>query len=220
MKAISRVCACCKESFYIDEQNIDEVIYYDKKYYHSNCFINICNKRSQSKSENISSKWTKIKNSLNEIKKESRKYIIERIYEDKIYNFILESYGITFVPKTIFQKLADIYSGTWRGMSIGIQPEHLLDMWTKKMNYLNKVANNNVSKGMNLNEVQRILYDLSILISKYDSYLKYIEKQQIIESEKVEDNSEMYIGKTICTPYVNKINNEEDISDLVDDIFG
>lgn len=36
---ISRVCACCNQSFYIDKDNINDAIYYDKKTYHSKCFI-------------------------------------------------------------------------------------------------------------------------------------------------------------------------------------
>jgi hypothetical protein len=36
---ICRVCACCNQSFYIGKDNISDAIYYDKKTYHSNCFI-------------------------------------------------------------------------------------------------------------------------------------------------------------------------------------
>ena len=51
---IKRKCSCCGEDFYISKDNIDDAIYYDKKTYHSSCFINICNKRSQMKREDVS----------------------------------------------------------------------------------------------------------------------------------------------------------------------
>ena len=51
---VKRKCGCCGENLYINKNNIDDAIYYDKKTYHSSCFINICNKRSQMKREDVS----------------------------------------------------------------------------------------------------------------------------------------------------------------------
>ena len=59
---IKRKCSCCGEDFYISNNNIEDAIYYDKKTYHSSCFINICNKRSQMKREDVSQKWTWVLN--------------------------------------------------------------------------------------------------------------------------------------------------------------
>lgn len=72
-----------------------------------------------------------------------------------------------------------------------------------------------------MNVDQRINYDLSVLVNKYDSYLKWLEKQKILEAEKEIEKNENIVGKTIG--YVNQKaekNNSDDISDLVDDIFG
>ena len=69
---------------------------------------------------------------------------------------------------------------------------------------------------------KRINYDLSILINKYDSYLKWLEKQKIIASEKEIEKNENIVGKSIGYTTVNKSerNDSDDISALVDDIFG
>ena len=69
---------------------------------------------------------------------------------------------------------------------------------------------------------QRINYDLSILVNKYDSYLRWIEKQKIIASEKEIKKSENIVGKSIGYTVSNNSekNDSDDISDLVDDIFG
>ena len=53
---IKRKCGCCGEYLYINKNNIDDAIYYDKKTYHSSCFINICKKRSANKRVDISEK--------------------------------------------------------------------------------------------------------------------------------------------------------------------
>ena len=38
---LTRICGCCNKELYIGKDNIDEAIYYDKKTYHSKCFIDM-----------------------------------------------------------------------------------------------------------------------------------------------------------------------------------
>lgn len=218
---IKRKCSCCGEDFYISKDNIDDAIYYDKKTYHSSCFINICNKRSQMKREDVSQKWTWVLNHLDSIKQESYEHLKLAVIKEDVFNFIKDAYDITIIPTTVWQKLSNIYNGTFKGMTYGIPPEHLLDMWERKIDMLNGIANRNNTKGRTMNVDQRINYDLSVLVNKYDSYLKWLEKQKILEAEKEIEKNENIVGKTIGY-VVQKAekNNSDDISDLVDDIFG
>ena len=218
---IKRKCSCCGEDFYISKDNIDDAIYYDKKTYHSSCFINICNKRSQMKRENVSQNWTWVLNHLDSIKQESYEHLKLAVIKEDVFNFIKDTYDITIIPTTVWQKLSNIYNGTFKGMTYGIPPEHLLDMWERKIDMLNGIANRNNTKGRTMNVDQRINYDLSVLVNKYDSYLKWLEKQKILEAEKEIEKNENIVGKTIGY-VVQKAekNNSDDISDLVDDIFG
>ena len=218
---IKRKCSCCGEDFYISKDNIDDAIYYDKKTYHSSCFINICNKRSQMKREDVSQKWTWVLNHLDSIKQESYEHLKLAVAKENVFNFIKDTYDITIIPTTVWQKLSNIYNGTFKGMTYGIPPEHLLDMWERKIDMLNGIANRNNTKGRTMNVDQRINYDLSVLVNKYDSYLKWLEKQKILEAEKEIEKNENIVGKTIGY-VVQKAekNNSDDISDLVDDIFG
>ena len=219
---IRRKCGCCKEYFYISNDNIEDAIYYDKQTYHSSCFINICNKRSRMKRENISQKWTWVLNNLDQIRRESYQHLSLAITKENVFEFIKDSYDVTIVPTTVWQKLSDIYNGTFKGRSVGIPPEHLLDMWKRKINMLNGIAYRNKTKGIVMGFDKRINYDLSILINKYDSYLRWLEKQRIIEAEKAVEKSENIVGKSIGYITANKSdrNGSDDISVLVDDIFG
>ena len=218
---IKRKCSCCGEDFYISKDNIDDAIYYDKKTYHSSCFINICNKRSQMKREDVSQKWTWILNHLDSIKQESYEHLKLAVIKEDVFNFIKDAYDITIIPTTVWQKLSNIYNGTFKGMTYGIPPEHLLDMWERKIDMLNSIANRNNTKGRTMNVDQRINYDLSVLVNKYDSYLKWLEKQKILEAEKEIEKNENIVGKTIgYVTQKSEKNNSDDISDLVDDIFG
>lgn len=218
---IRRKCGCCGEDFYISNDNIDDAIYYDKKTYHSSCFINICNKRSKMKREDIFQKWNWVLNNMESIKNESFQHLSLAITKENIFDFIKDAYGITIIPTTVWQKLGNIYNGTFKGMSVGIPPEHLLDMWKRKMDMLNGIANRNSTKNIKMNINQRINYDLSILINKYDSYLKWLEKQKILAAEKEIEKNENIVGQSVG--YISQkehSNNSDDISGLVDDIFG
>lgn len=218
---IKRKCSCCGEYFYISNDNIDDAIYYDKKTYHSSCFINICNKRSQMKREDVSQKWTWVLTHLDSIKQESYDHLKLAVAKENVFNFIKDAYDVTIIPTTVWQKLSNIYNGTFKGMTYGIPPEHLLDMWKRKIDMLNGIANRNSTKGKIMNADQRINYDLSVLVNKYDSYLKWLEKQKILEAEKEIEKNENIVGKTIgYVSHKTENSNADDISDLVDDIFG
>ena len=219
---IKRKCSCCGEDFYISKDNIDDAIYYDKKTYHSSCFINICNKRSNMKRKDTSQKWTWVLNNLDSIKQESFKHLKLETDKDDVFNFIINAYDLTIIPTTIWQKLNDIYNGTFKGMSVGIPPSDLLDMWKRKIDMLNGIAKKNELKGIHMQPDQRLNYDLSILVNKYDSYLKWKEKQKILETEKETEKTQNIVGQSIgYTKNINQDNNDtDDISSLVDDIFG
>ena len=51
-------------------------------------------------------------------------------------------------------------------------------MWCRKSQYLNKIYINNISKGKKINGIALVNYDLAVLMSKYDDYLKWIEKNK------------------------------------------
>ena len=278
---ISRVCACCNQSFYIGKDNISDAIYYDKKTYHSNCFIDkqvksfapkeVKNSKTMPKNDQlleygidiqkyksgrryIPNGKDKILHDFNEakkkqyedqlidfhnrvnditnnilnsgefiqLKKNSYNHFLRSIEKQCVYDFILEVYDLNIIPTNIWEKITEIYSGTYKGMSIGIPPEHLLDMWKRKIDMLNGVAERNEIKGIKMSADQRLNYDLSILVNKYDSYLKWLEKQKIIASEKEIEKNDNIVGKSIGYTASNKSgkNDSDDISALVDDIFG
>lgn len=152
----------------------------------------------------------------------SKSSIEQKEAKKEIYNFILENYDITCLPKHMFIKLNSIYSGTFKGMSNGILPTELLDMWNRKLSYLNKIANSNITKGKTMSPIQRINYDLSILINKYDSYKKWCRQQEILELKnknvKEINSISTSIIKEVSKKSEEKSKDKEMVS-LVDDIF-
>ena len=157
-----------------------------------------------------------------EIKENSYKHFSNSIYKHLVFEFIINTYDLTIIPTTIWQKLDDIYSGTFRGMTVGIPPSDLLDMWKRKIDMLNDLAKKNETNGVPMQPEHRLTYDLSVLINKYDSYLRWKEKQKILEAEKETEKSQNIVSQSIGYTNVSKDSkaDTDDISGLVDDIFG
>ena len=107
-------------------------------------------------------------------------------------------------------------------MTVGIPPSDLLDMWKRKIDMLNDLAKKNETNGVPMQPEHRLTYDLSVLINKYDSYLRWKEKQKILEAEKETEKSQNIVSQSIGYTNVSKDSkaDTDDISDLVDDIFG
>lgn len=220
---LKRKCACCGEFLYITKQNVSDAIYYDKKTYHSKCFEELYKKRILSKNKVSSSKWKWVSDNIEKIKLETYDHIINMIAKDDVYNFIRDTYDLTVVPSSVFQKLHNIYQGTFKGMSVGIPPVQLLDMWKRKIGMLDNIADKNRTMGNKMSPEHRLNYDLSILINKYDSYIKWLEKQKILEIEQKQIEKKDNITKTIINTKIKPINEtseSDDILDLVDEIFG
>lgn len=222
---ITRKCDRCKETIYISHGNIDEVIYYGKKTYHRDCFIEICKNRMVNHRKDVSVKWTEIYNNLSQLEISSYKHFEKELNKNAVYLYIKEAYDVTIIPTYVWQKLAGIYDGSFTN-SNGVSPEHLLDMWQRKMGFLNKVAEQNASKGKEMDVGQRISYDLSILVNKYDSYLRWLEKQKILaaENEACKQNNTILVKNSVgYKPQIQQTDNDfmdDDISALVDEIFG
>ena len=97
-----------------------------------------------------------------------------------------------------------------------------LDIILQKIDMLNDLAKKNETKGLLMQPEHRLTYDLSVLINKYDSYLRWKEKQKILETEKETEKSQNIVSQSIGYTNVSKDSkaDTDDISGLVDDIFG
>ena len=96
-------------------------------------------------------------------------------------------------------------------------------MWKQKRNYLDKVAEQNQKKGMEISGVNRVNYDLAILLSRYDAYLKWREQQKIAVAETNESKKrsvERIEYTDVIRPNSNKQINKSDvdITSMLDEI--
>lgn len=215
-KAIVRKCIHCKSDIVINRQCLGDVLRYEGKIYHKQCFSEVCRKKKNSKNKNIAEKWEKNLNNISLLSEQTIKFYSETIIKDEIYKIIQDNYIMT-VPQYVFVRLDSIYDGTYKGISVPIPPDDLLDMWQQKLPYLNKVRQKNITLGKEMEPIQRLFYDLAILINKYPSYLAWKNKQKVFEEETIQNA--MLTDQFQKNQNVDKEENA-DISDLVDDIFG
>ena len=218
---MERVCFECKNKFQVDRNNVDQVIKYKNAHYHYDCFVSSCERKS--KKSNASPGWGVALENLNKIKEQTKISFEREFVKEDIFKFMIEHYDIKVVPPKIFQKLEDIYNGRWKGLACCIPPEDILDMWNRKMDYLIKQRMRNVTLGKEMDAAQQINYDITVLINKYDSYLKWKEQNKIIEQEVNKVHTD--ILKTVDLDKLSKITQnhkreeDDDIDALLEELF-
>ena len=142
----------------------------------------------------------------------------ERALTLQLTDFIYKEYNVTFLPKYFFINLDKIYKGEYKNLKEPVPVEDLFDMWQKKMDYLNKTYIYNKEHGKDMQGVQRINYDLAILLSKYDSYKRWKEKQKAIQKQEQEFKKQQVFVNIAKIQVRPKISDSDDISSIIDEI--
>lgn len=238
MKKIIKKCHhCAKDIDFFDDN--DELVYYDKHFYHKECFIKWCyatknpSKKRQMALINIDNYIKEANKQVTDLMSAKRigeedisifhneavKRIEKWFDESDLCNFIREEYDVPIVP---WRKLPQVLNGTYPNLQCAIPAKSLLDMWRRKLDFIRKQNDKLISHSdKELSKENIIHYDLAILVNKYDSYLRWLEKQKIIAAEKEVESNENIVGKSIgYTAQKSDKSNSDDISALVDDIFG
>lgn len=249
---VKQICFQCKKDITTSKDELSDIAYYNSHFYHKPCFEKWCDKPT--KAGNISKKKMLAKShieqyvveaaeritqieeeknidpiSLNKLSREAKNQIKEWFAKSDVNALIREYYGTTFVP---YHKLLSIYEGTHEKLLTPIPAVHLYDMWLRKLDYLDKIHARMITQGKKIEIPGIISYDLEVLVSKYDSYLKWLETQKILQaSVKTLPNGVTVSQSTVDTAIIQdvsnavKITNEEqeahdkNISQLADDIF-
>lgn len=143
----------------------------------------------------------------------------ERNIRLQLSDFIYREYNVSFLPKHFFINLDKVYKGTYKNLNKPVPVEDLFDMWQQKMNYLNKVAEQNRHKGKKMEGLGRINYDLAILLSKYDSYCEWKARKEAEKHELKQSMTSQTIK--ITNQIISKsavIRHDSDISSIIDEI--
>lgn len=221
-KNVLRVCAECindnGSDIVIQRTDCNNVVLYDGKYYHTQCFVEMCN---QKLSKRKNKKWTDALNNIPLLENNAKVLTEDYFAKDDVYRFIIHTYDIAVIPSYMWVKLNKIYSGELEGMTVGIPPSHLCDMWKRQIDNLNKIHDYNKTKGKSMDKTQRLNYDMSVLVNKYDSYLSWLEQQKILERETIQNQQKKV--EQIDYQRLSNMNHVEESKDdmdtLLDELF-
>lgn len=227
MKNITRKCDLCKQL--IDIDNDDKDTYFIKtninkdgtkirKFIHCNCYID--------KYTNLKKNKKTIEECNDDIelfKLNMMKELSSTMEKQKFFNWISDTYNASFFPNYFYMKIDSITKGTYKGQNEPICLADLNDMWKRKINYLDGIAERNRKKGTTFNTpISRINYDLAILLTKYDSYKTWKENKRLETNEQsielIQQKEERVNFKSINTSNLNNKANISDISDILNEI--
>lgn len=162
-----RKCSICK-SYITLETELEDIAYQGKLLSHVSCMKDKMRKKKNSKLT-----FEDVEILVSDIKSESKLRIENIIYKNHLYQYLMRHYNVILIPVYIYQKMEQMFSGEFKGMSKKLLPEHLLDMFQKKASFLDNIRHKNRIDGTG-----RINYDLAVLISKYNGYLEWLDKMK------------------------------------------
>lgn len=171
---MERKCAACGEIFIIDENNSDRAIQYKKKFYHFNCFNDMCDKRMTNPRKDISDNWAQLKSTINDLVNATTEEQKVLLYKDNLCQWIFKQYRLSFLSTRMYMKLDDIYNGTFKGLAYAIGPKELLAEWQYYWDELCAIRRNKSITGEGA-----INYDLAVLLGKNAEYRQIKEKERV-----------------------------------------
>ena len=169
----------CKENVVLNKDNADGIVYFEEKYYHKQCFVQMCNSRIGNKRFKKYN-WQEVLDSIESLQQDAKERMKAAIDKDNVYRFILDNYRVSYVNSFTFKKLDEIYNGTYKGLAYPIGPEELLDEW--KFYYPQLIE---IRKYKSMDREQAVSYDLAVLLGKSAEYREYIERKKSEEQARV-----------------------------------
>lgn len=213
---ITRKCAKCRGVIEIDVDDIRDVVYFDKKFYHEDCFIETATKKASNKRSSFS--WQEaLDDGLRQISKDA-KYNIDYCYgRDLLFEHLLHNYDVCAISSYANMLISNVVNGRYKGKSKPILYREFAECWIEGQKTLNNIAFKNRQVGKEMTGDQRVIYDLAIVVNQFPKWKSAKikaekDKQEFINSVKFDDIDMSRIGQSNKTV-------KTDISDISDDIF-
>ena len=216
---IIRKCAKCKGEINIEKNNISNVLQFQDKYYHSDCFVSMAEEKAASK-RGKPQMWQEALGQIKEIESNTKSMLEHYFARDELNAWLLENYNLAMIPSRFWQIIADLEMGKYKGKRCKpVNTDTLCGCWKWGQRKLNEISQYNKSHNKGpADDNARLIYDLTILISKLPNYLAYKEKQNISKNEMAKNallNDDVDMSKIGQGKQIKR----KDISDISDDIF-
>lgn len=212
---MERKCAHCKDIISIEQNNIIDVLQFQGKYYHSQCFEEMASQKANSK-RGKPEMWREALDDIWELEANTKKLLEMNFAKDELNEWLLNHYNITAVPSTFWQRIADLERGIYKRKKC--KPVSIVTLsgaWKWGQRKLDEIARNNkVNHSGPKSDDERLVYDFAILIGKISNYLAYKAKQ---DAMKQETKTTVYVNYDNIQRKENTQEGLDDISDLLDE---
>lgn len=214
---LSCKCNACKATFNLSPYD-GSFFYFKNTYFCKECFIaNRTKKRAKGRW-----KEEEIEQKLQEYEGTTKAHVKELTDKDDFYTYLNEHYAPTYVPRHFYMRMASVFDGTFKGLNVPIPAGDLLDMLQQKAIKLDKMA---IKKwGSKQPEpMQRIVYDIAVVMAKYDRYLAW-KATQAMETQEAIQNAEERKQTSSFIPVAKPVTKQEndsklDIASIIDDLL-
>lgn len=182
---MERKCTICGGTVLIDKDNSNRAIQYKKKFYHFDCFDDMCDQKIANKRKDVSGAWTEVKASIDELVADTTKEQRLQVAKDELSKWLLAQYDISFLSARTYMKLSDIYNGTFKGLAYPIGPVELSEEWQYYWSELCAIRRNKGIVGESA-----INYDLTVLLSRNAEYRKMKDKERVAKAVREQQEAE------------------------------
>ena len=214
-----RKCAECKDIIYFNRYD-GSFVQFKNLYYHTSC---LKQKLLNGKTVRTRKTQAELNQLIPELQAATSAQIQSIQAKSTLISLIANHYDLAVFPPMLHLRLADVFNGKYKGLTRPLLPDHLLDMWMQKFDWLDeqvaKYRSGNPPTG-----VGRVLYDLAVLVNKYNDYLAWLETSKQEKNEtaaQVKENKEGQINLS-RVPQAKKpvYSGKVDLEAMADDIWG
>lgn len=175
---MERKCAICNGIIQIDKNNTNKAIQYKNKFYHYDCFHKLCDQKIAT--SRTSTQWQEVKQQIDELVVQTTKEQADNVARDELNRWIMAQYNLSCMSKRLYEKLASVSNGTYKGLAYAISWEELLDEWKY---YLDEIFA--VLRGKELVYEAAVNYSIAILLSKNAEYREVLKRKKVEEAARV-----------------------------------
>lgn len=221
-EAIRKTCNHCKEEMLIERNNINGILYFsfDNKYYHKDCFIELAKRRAANKRS--SPLWQEALNDLSVLEKAATEMVNYWLAQDELNEWVLTHYDVMEIPNWFWNTVGYLRNGKYHEKKCKpVSTELLVNAWKWAQKNLDSINRRNKrNRNGPKTDVERLNYDLAIVLHHIPDYLKVKAKHDAEEAERrarEEEKVKINYNNIISAP--TKTEGLDDISDLLDEFF-
>lgn len=110
--------------------------------------------------------------------------IEEKNRKSEFIKWIYETYDTNYLSRYFLNELEGVLQGTYKNLKRVIPLDDLWELWQKSTTELRKIHENKKRQGDEISLSSQPLYDLAIVVSKYEDFLRDKEKNRRIQAER------------------------------------